>query len=139
MSSCLCSGRASICHQKEVPAPVLTAPHSRGQYPTQRHKTENHFQGPSSCIVPTNHPPTNKPLSRKQIPTTMQGAAQSFQLPGRTCCRQKSLLSRTFQVIWVCCVSKYSRTSPGYGKVDLKLHLPTPRGPFFKDVLPRPD
>lgn len=73
------------------------------------------------------------------MPTTTQGAAKSFQLPQRTCCRQKSLLSCTFQVIWVYCVSKYSRASPGYRKVDLKLHLPTPRGPFFKDVLLRPD
>lgn len=109
---------------------------------TAPQSTENHFQGPSSCIIPrntTNLPPTNKPLSRKQMPTTMQGATKTFQLPQRTCCRQKSLLSCTFQVIWVYCVSKYSRASPGYRKVDLKLHLPTPRGPFFKDVLLRPD
>lgn len=41
--------------------------------------------------------PTNKPLSRKQMPATIQGAAKSFQLPWRARNCSNSLLSRTIQ------------------------------------------
>lgn len=82
--------RASICHRKDEPGPVLRDPalHPNNNPHTAPQSPENHFQGPSSWIVPTNtsHPPTNKPLSRKQMAAPTQGAAKSFQLPRRARC-----------------------------------------------------
>lgn len=94
--------------------PPQNTPHTAPQSP------ENHFQDPSCYIVTTNtsHSPTNKPLSRKQMPATIQVAAKRFQLPWRArCCSNVASLpqhpsDRAY------CASKYSRTSPGCGKVD---------------------
>lgn len=136
MSSCVCPGRASICHQKDAPAPVIRdlALHPDNTPQTVPQSPENHFQGPSSCIVPTNttsHPPTNKPLSRKQRSVTRQVATKIFQLPWRArCCWNIDPLPHHPRAQEYC-VSKYSRTSPGCGKVDLKLHLPHIQGPVL--------
>lgn len=79
-----------VCQEGHLSAHVLRdlALHSHNTPHTAPQSPENHSQDPSSCIVPTNtsHPPTNKSLSRKQMPETMQVAAKSFQLPWRACC-----------------------------------------------------
>ena len=136
MSFCVWPGRASICHQKDEPGPVLRDPaiHQDNTPHTAPRSPKNHFQGPTS----TSHSPTNKPLPRKQTPEP--GARSCWKCPatheGTLPLRHRSSLAPS---------KRSGRTafpntagpSPSSRKVDLKLHLPHTQRPMFKRLSAR--
>lgn len=136
MSFYVWPGKASICHQKDEPGPVLRHPalHRDNTPHTAPRSPENHFQGPTN----TSHSPTNKPLSRKQTPAP--GARSCWKCPathkGTLLLRHRSslALSRRSGRTAFPNTAGPSRSS---GKVDLKLHLPHTQRPMFKRLSAR--
>lgn len=109
---------------------------------------DNHFQGPSSCTVPTNttshtHPQTS-PFQENKCRRQRKGLLKVSSCPAELAPAQTSLHSRTIQVnltILNYCSAFPNTAEPALAVKNLRENFIclTPRGLFSKDVLPRAD
>lgn len=130
----VCPRRASIHHQRDELGPVLQdLPSSaHGQYPHKVQRFTSKAQLPAWFRqAQVTHPQTN-PFQENKCQSQSKELLKVSSCPGEHAAAPTSPLSRTIPGIRVHCFSKYSRTSPSSGKVDLKLYLPHTQRPILK-------
>lgn len=112
-SSSVCSRRASICHQKDAPAPVLS---DLALSATKARITSKAHLIASFQQTQVTHPQTTR-FRENKCQRQCKLLLKVSSCPREHAAAQTSLLSRTIQVVPAFCVSKYSRTSPGVEKL----------------------
>lgn len=113
--------------------PCPTGPSSaHGQYPHKAQRFTSKAQLPAWFRqAQVTHPQTS-PFQENKCQSQSKELLKVSSCPGEHAAAPTSPLSRTIPGIRVHCFSKYSRTSPSSGKVDLKLYLPHTQRPILK-------